>query len=171
MPNHPQAYIRQHPLFALAVALSGMFGITDVKAEEAVPEGVEINDVNFPDDGFRKYVSDKADADGNGVLSAEEINAVTSIDCKGMQNIYSLEGISYFENIENLDCSFCNLTELDVSELTKLTTLNCKGNDLSSLTMNELPYLTTLDCSGNNLSEIYLGGLKICSSTVFIRLL
>jgi hypothetical protein len=41
---------------------------------------VAINETNFPDDTFRKYVSDEFDTDGDGVLSTDEIAAVTYID-------------------------------------------------------------------------------------------
>ena len=42
---------------------------------------VEINDVNFPDENFRKYVSEKVDTDGNGKLSENEIERVVYMYC------------------------------------------------------------------------------------------
>ena len=40
---------------------------------------VAIDETNFPDEVFRTYVADNCDTDSNGLLSVEEISAVTSI--------------------------------------------------------------------------------------------
>lgn len=40
-------------LAGIAVALCGTFSITEVYADEITSEVIEINDENFPDEGFR----------------------------------------------------------------------------------------------------------------------
>ena len=60
---------------------------------------VVINEKNFPDKGFRDAIA-WADADGNGVLSDEEI---VSIDQLQLSSPTSLKGLEYLTNIRQLD--------------------------------------------------------------------
>ena len=41
--------------------------------------GVDINETNFPDKGFREYVKEKFDKNKDDILSADEIAAVEEI--------------------------------------------------------------------------------------------
>ena len=43
---------------------------------DTVAESVEINENNFPDEIFRQFVAEKYDTDGDGVLSATELNHI-----------------------------------------------------------------------------------------------
>ena len=74
------------------------------------------------------------------------------------------------DNITNLDCSnfisitrgfettnyICNnqLTSLDVSKNTELTSLNCHYNQLTSLDISKNTELLSLDCSNNQLTNL-----------------
>lgn len=49
----------------------------------SVHAAVIINNTKFPDSAFRSYVLNNHDRDGDGVLSASEIVAVTSMDVSG----------------------------------------------------------------------------------------
>ena len=89
-------------------------------------------------------VNDSLNILGTGEIS--EINVYNN------NNIWSLDGIQYFENLEVLNCSYNDLVSLP--ELPSgLTDLNCKGNDLISL--SELPSnLSYLNCEFNDLISL-----------------
>ena len=76
---------------------------------ENLTEGsVEINETNFPDENFRNYIkseltdSNRNKVGGDGILTADEIAAVTEINV-GYKNISSLKGIEYFTALKTLD--------------------------------------------------------------------
>lgn len=100
------------------------------KAEEAA--AVKINDKNFPDKAFQKYVSEKFDIDKDGALSQKEIKAVTKIDVSG-RSLTSLKGIEHFTALTYLDCSKTGITGLDVSKNTALSSLTCTDTKLAWL--------------------------------------
>ncbi|MCD8015897.1 MAG: hypothetical protein LUG99_22625, partial [Lachnospiraceae bacterium] len=116
-------------------------------AADTSDESVEIaiNATNFPDEIFREYISEKFDDDGSGGLSAEEIGDAQTIEVNYM-GISSLEGIEYFTKLEYLECERNNLSGLDVSNCTALTSLWCDGNNLSSLDVSNCTALTSLWC-------------------------
>lgn len=120
------------------------------KLDPQVPaeSSVAINDANFPDDTFRSYVSQNFDKDNNGELSQSELNAVTSINVAGTENKFNtvadLTGIGYFKNLSSLDCSYNQLTGLDLSENTALKTFNCKGNSYAIGIVSKRYYLDNL---------------------------
>ena len=120
---------------------------------------VDINDTNFPDANFQKYVKEKIDSNGDGILSADEIAAVTSISVYD-SSITSIKGIEYFTALDHLHVNRLNLTTLDLSKNIELTTLYCSNTKLTSLDTshntklvylecNEIPTLTSLNVRGN----------------------
>ncbi|MBR0035464.1 MAG: hypothetical protein IJP54_07285, partial [Synergistaceae bacterium] len=111
---------------------------------------------NFPDEIFREYVSTDLDLDHDGVLSDEEIAAVTGIDVTGL-GIKSLKGIEYFTALKELICSGNQLTELDVSSNTLLTGLACDNNQIVSLDLSSNVSLDKLYCSDNQLASLTFG--------------
>ena len=90
---------------------------------------IEINEKNFPDENFRKFISDKFDKFGNGYLTKNFIDKITVLECTGKE-IKSLQGIEYFRNLTNLNCNVNKLKELDISKNTKLTALHLRFNHL-----------------------------------------
>ena len=158
---------------ALLLALLAAAVLAPVAAMASEPQSVEINETNFPDATFRKYVKD-FDKDGNDVLSPQEIAEVTEINVYN-KSISDLTGIKYFTELETLMCysnrltsldvSGCTelkglicynnqLAELDVSENAALVELNCLNNDLTSLDVSDCTALTYLDCSDNRLTSL-----------------
>ena len=132
--------------------------------------------VAFADANFKAYCVENFDRDGDGEISLEEAQAVTTINVN-TENIASLKGIEQFENLQNLTCtpnfkkssSGSNgwhlynsngeeviglLTTLDLSKNTKLKTLNCDGNQLTSLDVSGATALNTLYCYFNQLSSL-----------------
>ena len=116
-----------------------------------VPEGsIGIDALNFPDPNFRAYVKAKFDKDKNNCLSESERNAVTEIDVR-YKNISNLSGIEFFPNLKKLNCSYNQLTSLDVSKNTKLSELDCYENQLTSLDVSQTA-VTTLNASVNKIT-------------------
>ena len=107
----------------LTILLSFLF-----KAEAQV----KINEENFPDANFREFITSYYDSDGDGELSESNISQITRIESLSGKNIKSLEGISFFTNLQSLNCSNNQLTSLDVTGCTLLQSLNCSNNQLTS---------------------------------------
>ena len=133
---------------------------------DADPEGVSINDTNFPDANFRSYLSGVSfDTDGNGYLTDAEIAGITSLDLRG-RSITDLSGIERFTALTWLDCSNNGLTgTLDLSTNTALVYLNCSNNNLTGLNVSTCTSLEGLYCYNN-----YLTTLDVTSNTVLVSL-
>lgn len=150
------------------------------QADPVDSEFVEINNTNFPDQAFRKYVEDNIDkadtttGQKDDKLSKAERDAVTEINIDN-QNCTNLTGIAYFanlttlncqhnglkelnlednENLTELNCSYNQLTTLDVSKNAKLSALRCYNNGMEELNLGDITHLTLLQCEDNNLTEL-----------------
>lgn len=128
-------------------------------------EFVEINDTNFPDPVFQKYVKDnidKADTTGqkDGKLSQAERDAVTTISITN-QNCTDLTGIAYFANLKKLYCQNNRLNELDLKDNVHLKVLDCSYNNLTTLDVSHNVWLDTLECAGNGMKKLNLGDSQL----------
>ncbi|MDO5391454.1 MAG: DUF5722 domain-containing protein [Eubacteriales bacterium] len=86
----------------------------EAQAKEHEPaKSVAVDENSFPDENLRKRIQELADTDADGILSQEELETVTSLDLSH-QEISSLEGLHYFVNLEELDCSWNHLRREDV---------------------------------------------------------
>ena len=119
----------------------------------SVPDGIAIDEVNFPDPIFRAYVKANCQSDGDDLLTEDEILAVTDIDVP-YRNIADLTGVEYFTELINLKCYGNSLTSLDVSKNTKLDLLQCFYCGLTSLDVSNNHDVRYLDCSGNQLTSL-----------------
>lgn len=144
------------------------------QADPVGSEFVEINDTNFPDQVFRKYVEDNIDTEKDDKLSQAERDAVTeisitNIDCTDLTgiayfaNLTTLEcqhnglkelNLEYNKNLTDLNCSYNQLTTLDVSKNAKLSALRCYNNGMVELNLGDITHLTLLECNDNNLTEL-----------------
>ena len=113
---------------------------------------VAIDAASFPDAHVREAAA-AFDADGDGVLSVEERQAVTALDIS-RRDVGTAVGIELFENLAVLNCSGNLLTELDLSGNPALVRLNCSKNLLSALDIGPNAALEGLDCSGNRLTAL-----------------
>ena len=136
---------------------------SDVEAEETTntlltensETDIVINEDNFPDEAFRKYVAENFDTDQDEVLSCTEISVVTEIDVFG-KNVSDLRGIEYFTNLESLGLDVSGVKSLDLSHNTALIDLSCHDSKLESLDVSNNVNLEYLYCSGNEFSELDL---------------
>ena len=151
----------------------------DPPEPEMPPEGVGIT---ISDKNFRAYLLGLCDADSDGKIVSGEADAVSAITvCT--DNISTLDGIQYFRNLKNLDCSGsmwngklsslalssnasletvkCNYNQLlSIALPSSLTEFECRFNKFSSLALGSAPALRRLDCYGNSLGELDLSALS-----------
>ena len=125
--------------------------------------GLLIDEASFPDPLFRSYVAENCDMDGDGTLTDHELSAVKYIDCSGSSgsigDIASLEGIERFTSLEELYCSYNQVTAMDVSGNLSLKRLHCRNNDLKQLDLSGYTALEVLDCCENpELAVLNLSG-------------
>lgn len=127
----------------LSVLVSLVMCLSLLPTTALASTSVEINETNFPDENFRTYVSEKFDTDDNkGTLSAEEIAKVTNINCFN-KSISDLKGIEYFTALTTLNCSFNQLTSLDISKNVNLSELDCTRSNLTSLDVSNTAVWST----------------------------
>ncbi len=140
-----------------------------------------ITEITFPDANFRSYIAENIDTDKDGMLSPEEIAAVTEIDVSieasySYTYISDLTGIEYFTNLLTLDASRTKIASIDVSMFTNLEFLylyNCYY--LKDLDLTANTNLIDLDVSGTELTELDLSnnsnaGLNMGENTSVVTL-
>ena len=89
----------------------------------------------------------------------EKIRAVTELNISGYdiaieERLSDLSGIEYFTGLTYLDCSWNQLTALDVTKNTALTGLSCSGNQLTELDVTKNTALINLNCYKNQLAAL-----------------
>ena len=110
---------------------------------------IKINEENFPDTNFRKWLLNNTEYGKDGVLMYEEISEVTVINIKG-KSIVNLKGIEFFFALKELTCSSNNLAKLDMSGCPMLEKLDCASNkSLTSLNVSKNKLLNSLICDWN----------------------
>lgn len=136
------------------------------QADAVDSEFVEINNTNFPDSVFQKYVEDNIDTvdttsgKKDGKLSKAERDAVTEINID-KKNCTDLTGIAYFANLTTLSCKQNRLNELDLKYNVNLTELDCSYNHLTTLDVSHNVWLDTLECDNNGMEKLNLGGSEL----------
>lgn len=129
-------------------------GVSAQAEEEFVqPGSVEINSTNFQATNFQNYVK-QYDKDGNGSLSLEERNKVTTIELPDDLYCPTMKGIEYFPELVTLKCSNTHMRSLDVSKNLKLKTLWCNWNNLEQLDVSKNKALKDLRCGDNYLTTL-----------------
>ena len=99
--------------------------------------------VTIPDNNFLNALIELGvDTNGDGVISPAEAEVITFLDVSE-DSISDMTGIEKFVNLDTLDCSYNQLTALDISNNTALIYLYCGYNQL-----------TTFDGSNNTALEI-----------------
>ncbi len=105
-----------------------------------------INETNFPDNSMYLYAQ-KIDKDGNGRLSASEIENAKyfswKLEPKNYTTPHTLKGISHFTNLQKITIENASLIALDLSRNTALQSFTCTGcslylKEISPETVNAL---------------------------------
>ena len=129
---------------------------------EGMETYIEISEENFPDENFRAWVLSQSYG-ADGMLSGMDIVETTSIRVNN-KRIQTLQGIEFFTALKELYCYNAyehygnQLTMLDLSQNTALTTLNCYGNKLIELDLTQNTALTYLNCGNNQLTALDVSG-------------
>lgn len=84
---------------------------------------------DFTDERFRAYILETFCRNRESIQT-NDVDRVVSLQLAN-QRFSSLKGIEHFASLEELDCSFNNLTELDISKNIHLRTLDC-GMDVTA---------------------------------------
>ena len=88
--------------------------------------------VPFTDKNFKKAVLNIADTDNDGDISPEEASAIKTLNISGKE-INNLEGLEYFNKIQELDCSNNNINKFcfdDIASYSNLKKINALNNDI-----------------------------------------
>lgn len=122
--------------------------------------------VNIPDPFFKIMLTESAcvwdesgvhlyDADTNddGEIQLSEAQAVTGLYLV-QSEITDLTGIEAFTNIIRLDCTYNQLTNINLSGLTQLEELGCSHNNLTSIQLPSPSVLRRFHCVDNDLTSI-----------------
>ena len=165
-PEYLSGYLKYRKSDKEMLCVDYTTAVTSVTDETLV---ATIDTTTFPDNAFRAYVSSHFDSNGDGKLNKTEAGSVTAID-DSFEEVSSLEGIKYFENLVELVLRNTNLTTLDVSGLTSLRRLECVDNEeLTSLNASGCTSLDDLYCLSNGkLSSLNISGCSNLKS-VFAR--
>lgn len=119
-----------------------------IKDNYGITEGVVINETNFPDKEFRKYLcSDSFTEDHNNMPGGWNFNEGDTIPAEILRKIKTIDVSKDYNEQGNVR----NLTGIDVFK--NLTTLNCSGNKIETLNLSKNKNLTILDCSDNRIIE------------------
>ncbi|MEW4428745.1 leucine-rich repeat domain-containing protein [Paenibacillus pabuli] len=106
----------------------------------------------FTDERFRQYVLDHF-CNQRDSIQESDIQEVTSLQLTS-QDVRSLSGIEYFRDLEELDCSYNQITYVDLGRNNKLRILHCKENQILSLDLSSNTELERMDCSFNRLRQL-----------------
>ena len=136
-------------LVVLLLALLAIFSSCVVKSNNIL-DYVE-------DETFKRLLIDKVFA-GKTYVTREDAAEIKKLNLnaefRNENGIKSLKGIEFFINLTHLDCYNNQLTNLDLSTLTKLVELSCGSNKLISLDLSNQRMLTNLYCYDNQLSNL-----------------
>lgn len=147
-------------LVKIILAFALIIGAFSFNSSFAAGQDVEINETNFPSEGFRDYVK-KFDTNKNDTLEESEIKAVKKIDLSEKENEASslkdfktLKGIEYFTELESLKSQAASLKNIDVSKNTKLKYLDVSYNKLDGLDVSKNHELIELKFINDGLKEL-----------------
>lgn len=107
----------------------------------------------IPDPIFEQILIDWGLDSGtpDGLVNTASIDTVTFLTVQGA-DISDLTGIENFTALQELNCSFNQLSNLDVSQNTALVHLNCRSNNLTSIDISQNVILREFSCIYNPIS-------------------
>lgn len=100
----------------------------------------------------------KIDANSNAEIEVSEALNVSTLNVQS-SNISSLQEINQFSNLTILNCSYNQLTDLNLTSLVNLIDLNCRYNQLVNLNITGLISLYNFDCTNNQLTSLNANNL------------
>lgn len=140
-------------LFCLSLNFSPL---TPQVAAAATP--VELNETNFPDPVFRKYLKDTFDFNSNNIVDVSEMKFAKKI----MPNedlrpqIKSVKGIELFPELDTLNINDSLIDTIDISQNPQLKALDISDTGVSSLDVTHNPDLKILKLDRTKVNKIDL---------------
>lgn len=108
---------------------------------------------------FYNVCIERYDVDGDGILTRYECSLVKEMDVSNL-NLFSLEGISNFTNLERLFCYGNVLSVLDLSSMKELKYLYCNNSNIHELDVSGCGELLILDAHYNYLEEVDISSCR-----------
>lgn len=118
-----------------------------------VKSALRLDAESFPDANFRKALAKKLKINEGDEITDEMIWQTTILNVSS-KAITNLKGIEHFPALKKLFCSSNQLSTLDVSQNTNLTSLYCDSNQLASLDVSKNTALIILSCCRNRLASL-----------------
>ncbi|ETT74641.1 hypothetical protein C173_08561 [Paenibacillus sp. FSL R7-277] len=109
---------------------------------------------DFADERFLQFVRNHF-CGGRESVFRSDLDTVTTLKLEGCK-FSSLQGIEHFTALQELDCSYNELTVLNLSQNEELVTVNCRSNRLIELNTQPNRLLKELDCSRNHIRTLDL---------------
>ncbi len=108
-----------------------------------------------PDDKFEQRLISMGLDNGslNDSVPTVALKSVSTLDVS-FQSISDLTGIEDFENLQNLNCVYNNIENLNLSQNVKLSDLKCYYNKITTLDLRANSNLTSLNCQSNPLISL-----------------
>ncbi|WP_462249581.1 Ig-like domain-containing protein [Ekhidna sp.] len=139
--------------YTILIVILNLFLLATLKAQN----------VNIPDSNFKSYLLEISTLNSNmdDEISVAEAEAFSnSLDVSGRE-ISNLTGIEAFINLVGLDCSFNDLSSLDISANTMLEELNIRDNEIAILDLSSNTSLRELNIGQNLISTLDVSGLAL----------
>lgn len=147
--------------------VNGNFGVWTKDATANYVQYCEVT--HIADANFETYL-ETHDADGNVVavgnalsmgngiandnqVATEKIATVTTLNINS-KNIADLTGIAAFKALEELNCSYNDLTSLDLTSNTSLKILNGAENDFTSIDLSAYTTLEEVELRSNKITSL-----------------
>jgi hypothetical protein len=144
-----QKYKTMKKLCIISLMIACCVSCSDNIGQDIVKE-VKVNNKKL-----QSFLLGLYDQNKDGILSEEEALNVTQINVIFSQE--PLDGLENFPNLELLEITGGEFTELDVSKNFKLKDLFCRQNKLKSLDLSNNSELELLACESGELQSINLG--------------
>ena len=84
-------------------------------------------------------------------LNVTGLTSLLNLDCMNNPNLGEITGLTDCTQLKYLDCSSCNLSYLNVDQMSNLEELWCSDNQFTELGVTNKPALTTLVASYNQM--------------------
>ncbi|MFD0711983.1 leucine-rich repeat domain-containing protein [Paenibacillus sp. GCM10027626] len=109
---------------------------------------------DFIDEQFRAFVLEHY-CGNRDLIQTADVEGIVALHLSH-NKFTSLKGLEHFASLEQLDCAYNQLKELDISRNTRLLALKCAGNQLISLDTSHNPFLQRLNCNTNEIHALDL---------------
>lgn len=124
-----------------------------------------LTDSNFPDKNFQQIIRNQLNKGLNDSVTRKELEEVDYLSIEGAI-IHDLKGINLFKGLKRLEISnFVSLPEIEICELSELTSLSLNGRNLDNLSLAHCPKLTWLYIYGCGIKNLEI---KDCSEVQYL---